>query len=97
MYKEAMEAFKQAIRIKPDLAEAHYNLGVTYLNLGMYKEAVEANKQAIRIKPDYANAYYSLGIAYLNLNDRGSALGQYQILKDLDLELANNLFNLIYK
>ena len=27
MYREAIETLKQAIRIKPDLAEAHYNLG----------------------------------------------------------------------
>ena len=30
MYKEAIESFKQAIRINPDDAFAHYNLGITY-------------------------------------------------------------------
>jgi len=29
-YKEAIEAFKQAIRIKPDYEIAHYNLGTAY-------------------------------------------------------------------
>ena len=38
-----------------------------------------------------------LSIAYLMLNDRGSALEQYKILKNLDTELANKLFNKIYK
>jgi len=29
--------------------------------------------------------------------DKGSALDQYKILKNLDNDLANQLFNLIYK
>jgi len=64
LHKKAIEAYKQAIRIKPDDAEAHYNLGVAYGELGMYREAMEAYKQAIRIKPDYAEAHYNLGVIY---------------------------------
>ncbi len=98
MYKEAMEAFKQAIRIEPDFAEAHLFLGFAYSELRMYKEEIEAYKQAIRIKPDYAEAHFKLGVIYLLLvGDRSSALGEYKILKDLDPEQANKLFNLIYK
>ena len=97
MHKEAIRAFKEAIRIEPDLAEAHYNLGVVYEKSGMHKEAIEASKQAIRIKPDMALAHYNLGLAYLSVNDRGSALEQYKILKDLNAESANKLFSLIYK
>ncbi|MGB8657721.1 MAG: tetratricopeptide repeat protein [Candidatus Zixiibacteriota bacterium] len=96
-YNEAVEAYKQAIRIKPDFAEAHGNLGGAYANLGRYKEAVEAYKQAIRIKPDYAVAHFNLGISHLALGDSGSALEEYKILKTLDRDLANKLFNLIYK
>ena len=64
LHKKAIEAYKQAIRIKPDIAEAHSNLGVAYGELGMYREAMEAYKQAIRIKPDYAEAHYNLGVIY---------------------------------
>ncbi len=60
------------------------------------EEAIEFFKQAIRIKPDYADAHNDLGLAYLGLNDRGSALEQYKILKKLDTEQANKLFNFIY-
>jgi tetratricopeptide (TPR) repeat protein len=35
-YKEAVEAYKRAISLKPDLAEAHNNLGATYRKLGWY-------------------------------------------------------------
>jgi len=30
-YSEAIEAHKQAIRIEPDYAKAHFGLGLTYL------------------------------------------------------------------
>jgi tetratricopeptide (TPR) repeat protein len=96
-YTEAMEAFKEAIRIKPDYAEAHCGLGVAYDELGHYTEAIGAYKEAIRIKPDYARAHFGLGLIYFILEDRGSALDQYKILKNLDKDLANQLFNLIYK
>ena len=62
MYREAIEAHKQAIRIKPDYAEAHDNLGNAYDKLGIYREAIEAFKQAIKIKPDNENVIIILAI-----------------------------------
>ncbi len=96
-YRTAIDAYKEAVRLKPDYAEAHYNLGGAYGNLGMHREAIEAYKQAIKIKPDFAKAHLFLGLFYVIINDRDSALRQYKILKSLDPERANILFNVIYK
>jgi tetratricopeptide (TPR) repeat protein len=96
-YQDAIKAYKQAIRIEPDLAEAHDNLGNIYGKLGRYQDAAEAFKRAIRIKPDFADARYNLGVTYFLTGDKGSALEEYEILKTLDAEQANKLFNLIYK
>jgi len=96
-HQDAVEAYKQAIRIKPDYADAHYMLGVTYGGLGRYQDAIESYKQTIRIKPDDADAHSNLGSAYFLTGDKGSALEEYKILKTLDAELANKLFNLINK
>jgi tetratricopeptide (TPR) repeat protein len=94
---DILEKAKAKVRENPDSADAHFGLGVAYVILGMYREALEAYKQAIRIKPDDAKAHYGLGVAYLLFNDSGSALDEYKILKELDSEKANKLFNLIYK
>ncbi len=96
-WTDAIECYKQAIRIRPDDASAHHFLGSAYYNLYRWTDAIECYKQAIRIKPDYAEAHYILGISYLLIGDKGSALDEYKILKDLNKELANELFDLIYK
>ena len=60
-YQDALAAYQQAIRLKPDRAEAYYNLGVTYGDLGRRHEEIAAYQQAIRLKPDYAAAHNNLG------------------------------------
>ena len=86
---------KQAAKENPDDATVYFDRGVDYLKSGMYKEAIESCKQAIRIDPDYAQAHLVVGGSYAFLNDVDSALEHYKILKDLNPELANNLFNYI--
>ena len=97
LYGKAIEEFKEVIRIIPDYAKGHYNLGLAYNKKRFYNKAIEEYKEAVRIKPDYADAHLNLGVAYYLLNRRGESLDEYKILKELDKELANKLFNLIYK
>ena len=94
-YAGEIEDAKEEVRKNPDDAGAHFSLGVAYGALGKYEEEIESYKQAIRIDPDYADVHNNLGLAYVYLNDRDSALEQYEILKSLDTELANRLFDLI--
>ena len=96
-YEEAIESYKQAIEIDPDLALAHYNLGAVYSESGKYEEAIKPYKRAIRIDSDFAIAHYNLGLSYLLLNDIDSALKQYKILKKLDTEWAKMLLDYIDK
>ena len=59
---EAISHYYEAIRIKPDYAEAHDNLGITLQKQGRLEEAIAHYAEAIRIKPDYAEAHDNLGI-----------------------------------
>src|SRR5262249_12196910 len=59
-FKEAAKAFAQAIKLRPDYADAHYRLAETYRELGNFEKAVEAYKDAIRYQPDFATAYERL-------------------------------------
>ena len=62
-----------------------------------YAGEIEDAKEEVRKYPDEAWAHNNLGLAYLSLHDRDSAIDQYKILKKLDTERANKLFDRIYK
>lgn len=96
-FREAILAYKKATQLKPDDVRVLLLLGIAYDSLGEFRNEIQAYKQAIRIKPDYADAHYGLGNAYINIHDNNAALEEYKILKELDVELANNLFNSIDK
>jgi tetratricopeptide (TPR) repeat protein len=74
---EAIEAYKNAVRIKPAYVEAYYNLGNACSALGRYTEAIEVYKQAIRIQPDLIDAHNNLGIAYCALGRWPEAIEAY--------------------
>ena len=67
------------------------------VHVASYAGELEDAKEEVRKNPDDAEAHYMLGLAYIVLKDRGSAMEQYKILKKLDTELANKLFNAIYE
>jgi len=77
-YQDAIEAYKQAIKIEPDNAEAYCCLGAAYSELDCHQEAIEACMQAIRFKPDYAEAHCRLGIAYGRLGRHQEAIEAYK-------------------
>ena len=45
---------KEAIRLDPDSDEAHYNLGVTYLDVQSKSAAMEQYRELRRLKSDHA-------------------------------------------
>jgi tetratricopeptide (TPR) repeat protein len=57
----AINEWKEAIRLDPKLADAHYSLGITLWQSGDFPAAAEQLRAAIQIQPDYAEAYYTLG------------------------------------
>ena len=77
-YQDAVEAYKQTIKIRPDFAEAHSNLGAVYGKVGRWEDAIESCKQAIRIQSDFAEAHSNLGFAYGNLGRYQDAIEAYK-------------------
>jgi len=60
-YEECAKAFREAVRLKPNFAEAWALLGAAFGLLGKFQESIYASKEAIRLKPDLFQAYNSLG------------------------------------
>lgn len=65
--ERAAEFFRRALDLRPDYAEAHYNLGLSLQRLGRPAEAVSAYLQAAALAPDRPAVHANLGTAYLAL------------------------------
>ena len=63
--KSAISHYKNALKIRPKLAEAHCNLGIVYKNLGDTKNAIECYENSLKINPDYLNAHMKFGLFLL--------------------------------
>jgi tetratricopeptide (TPR) repeat protein len=77
---EAEAEYLRAIAIKPDLPEAHYNLGHLYYGLaGRLDDAVAQFSEAIRLKPDYPEAHDNLGNCFARESGQtDEAIAQYR-------------------
>jgi S1-C subfamily serine protease len=49
-----------------------------------------------RIDPNFAPAHFNMGQAFLQQGNKVAALDQYKILKNIDQDAADKLFDLIY-
>lgn len=62
-YAKAAAELEKAVRISPDYADAHLNLGVQYLHLERYQEALDELQHALRIAPPTALALSNMAYA----------------------------------
>jgi ATP-dependent Lon protease len=82
--KEAINAFDQAIMLKPHYAEAYYEQGVVLKRFKRYEDAIAAYDKAIKLKPDYAQAYNGKGAALYSLARYEDALKEFDRAIALD-------------
>ena len=74
----AVELITKALGLRPEIAEAHNNLGNSLQDLGRFGEAVESYRGALAIKPDYAKAHSNLGNVFTRLGKMDEAVQSYQ-------------------
>jgi tetratricopeptide (TPR) repeat protein len=76
-YQEALEAFRQAILLDPNNAEAYAGKSGALWYLRKYQEALGASEQAIRLDSGLARAWVSKGDALADLKKYDEALTAY--------------------
>ena len=82
-YKQAADAFKQCVKIKPS-AMGYFNRGICYIYLEDYKNAIKSFKEVVKSDPNHVKAHYNLGTLHLILNDIKAAKEEAEILKHLN-------------
>ena len=76
IYHQAIQNFKEAIRINPDDAVAYFGLGDVYSDLYCYEKAIGAYREAIKI--GHSDDYAKLGDNYLSLSRYNEAIEAYK-------------------
>ena len=92
--QESIKQFKEAINLKPDFFEAHFNLGNALTNLGEPNKAIICYKEAIKIKPDYSDAFNNLANVLIELEKTKEAIQYLNQAIKIKPDLAMAYYNL---
>ena len=85
--------FREAIRLRPDYAEAHNNLGLVLIQTGDDPGGIASLREAVRIAPEYADARANLGAA-LTLTDVDESIRELEKAVELAPGSVKAHFNL---
>ena len=97
-YDKAVDAYREAIKLNPNLAAAYHGLGASYMSMGRLVDALEPMKTAVRLDPNNAIAHLNLGIAFANLRRAEEAMVELNEAKRLcpsDPRIHNMIGNLL--
>ncbi|MCU0569808.1 MAG: tetratricopeptide repeat protein [Oculatellaceae cyanobacterium Prado106] len=92
--EEAIVCYQRAIELRPEMLEAHYDLGVAFNQLQQWPLAEAAFLQALQINPNHAPSHYGLGKLAEQQEQFPKALAAYGQAAQLDPESANIHYSL---
>jgi spermidine synthase len=78
-YGEAADAFRAALKRRPDSADANRNLGTALAATGHASEAIEYLRRAVQLAPDNGGAQYELGNLLLAHREFTEAANSLQV------------------
>ena len=73
-YRTAAAEYQTVLKLRPELAEVHTNLGLVYYLQGKNDEAIKTLERALELRPDILGANLFLGMAYLRTNQYEKSL-----------------------
>ena len=85
-YEEAIAEHREVLRLVPDNALSHGDLGRVYLETGMLDEAAEALDRALSIQPDLVPALIDRAILCVRTNNHEEAGRYLQRLESLGVD-----------
>ena len=98
-YDKAVDAYRLAIRLNPDLAAAYHGLASAYVNMGRVADALEPMRTAVRLDPNNAIAHLNLGVTLASLRRPAEAMVELNEAKRLSPNSAgvhNEIGNVLH-
>jgi tetratricopeptide (TPR) repeat protein len=77
-YAEAMHAFEQVVRLRPDYPDGFTNIGLTYIEWEKYAEARPSIEKAMELNPNNGRALYYLALVERREGHRDEELADLQ-------------------
>jgi tetratricopeptide (TPR) repeat protein len=77
-FTDALQEYREAVRLNPAWAQAHVNLGVTPAGLGRLDEAMGAYEKALSIDSNIPAAHFNLAVLLASRGETQRALGHYK-------------------
>lgn len=96
-HDKALSAYREAIRMKPDYAEAFNRIGLVYHLQKDFPNAVIFYEQAARLDPRTGMYRKNVGMAHIAAGKKDDAMKAYNALVSVDAKLANELLDEITK
>jgi len=90
----AMAAYRRAVAARPDLADAHNNLGRLLHDAGDLEGAEACYRRALAANAAVALYQFNLGVVLEDRGDARGAIAAYERAIALDAQLADAHFNL---
>ena len=93
-YKVAINDFRKAVELNSGYAEAYYNLGVSYGDLGEIESAKKAYKNALRINNNYPTAQNNLGQILFTQGEFKESISYFKWALEFKPDFAEAYYNL---
>ncbi|MBS1118540.1 MAG: Tetratricopeptide 2 repeat protein [Deltaproteobacteria bacterium] len=90
----AIDAYRRALRLRPDCTESWLNLGRLFAESGDGTAAHDCFRSALELDPADATAYYNLGVIAQDAGKEADAIALYRRALELDPHLAEAHYNL---
>jgi tetratricopeptide (TPR) repeat protein len=87
-HEQAVQAYKRAVELNPNLDEAHHQLGFVYLHIGLLDKGWQEIEKALAINPGNSLARYRLGVIDMC---RGKYEEAFEIFNSTPLEKSPSL------
>jgi tetratricopeptide (TPR) repeat protein len=93
-FDEAIEHYREALRLKPELPDAHHNIGIALIRTGKLDEAASHFREALKLKPGLSQSHINWGIILAAQGRLEEAVGHYREAIRIDPAMALTHHNL---
>jgi hypothetical protein len=89
-YREAIDCYKEAVRLDPEDHPSWYHLGEAQMKLRSYNEAIKSFQQATRLKSDDSLPWLMLALSYAMLKKYDDAIDAANQATEVEPENPNS-------